>query len=182
MARGGHIRYSTYPRTEVPPAFVRELVGVFRSHESQISTVALAKGLTSDQVLAVVAGDLASLGFAVETGKAASQKVERPVFFGDDGQAELTYQIDGFHAGWRCGIEIEAGRASMGNAIYRDLIQASLMVDLEHLCLAVPMEYKFQSGGRTTVSRDYESAKAVAGAIYSHSRLKMPYGLLVIGY
>ena len=44
------------------------------------------------------------------------------------------------------------------------------------------MEYKFQSGGRTTVSRDYESAKAVAGAIYSHIRLKMPYGLLVIGY
>jgi hypothetical protein len=32
------------------------------------------------------------------------------------------------------------------------------------------------------VSRDYENAKAVPGAIYSHSRLKMPYSLLVIGY
>jgi hypothetical protein len=182
MPRGGHIRFSAYPRTEAPPAFVKDLVGIFRAHEPKISTVALAKGLKSDEVLAVVAPDLASLGFAVETGKTASQKVKRPVFFGDDGEAELTYQIDGFHAGWRCGIEIEAGRASMGNAIYRDLIQASLMVDLAHLCRAVPMEYKFQAGGRTSVSRDYENAKAVPGAIYSHSRLKMPYSLLVIGY
>lgn len=182
MPRGGHIRFSTYPRTEVPPTFVKDLVGVFRSHESRISTVALAKGLTSDQVLAVVAGDLAGLGFAVETGKAASQRIERPVFFGEDGEAELNFQIDGFHSDWRCGIEIEAGRAFTSNAIYRDLIQASLMVDLEHLCLAVPMAYKFQSGGKTSISRDYENAKAVAGAVYSHSRIKMPYRLLVIGY
>lgn len=117
MPSGGHIRFSTYPRTEVPPVFVRDLVGVFRAHESKISTVALPKGLTSDEVLAEVSSDLASLGFAVETGKAVAQKIQRPVFFGDDGEAELTYQIDGFHEGWRCGIEIEAGRAFTSNAI-----------------------------------------------------------------
>jgi len=182
MPRGGYIRFATYPRTEVPPPFVKELVGIFRSHEATISTVALPKGLTSDQVLAVVAKDLAQIGFTVETGKSAAQRVERPVFFGEDGVAELNYQIDGFHPDWRCGIEIEAGRAFTSNAIYRDLVQASLMVDLEHLCLAVPMAYKFQSGGKTTVSRDYENAKAVAGAVYSHSRIRMPYRLLVIGY
>jgi hypothetical protein len=44
------------------------------------------------------------------------------------------------------------------------------------------LSYKFQSGGKTSVSRDYDSAKAVASAVYSHSRLKMPYRLLVIGY
>jgi hypothetical protein len=182
MPRGGHIRFSTYPRTEAPPKFAKHIVDVFRSHEARISTIALPKGLKSDEVLGVVANDLMSLGFAVETGKSKEEKVVRPVFFGEDGAAELTYQVDGFHDEWRCGIEIEAGRASMGNAIYRDLIQASLMVDLEHLCLAVPMSYKFQSGGKTSVSRDYDSAKAVASAVYSHSRLKMPYRLLVIGY
>lgn len=182
MPRGGHIRFATYPRTEVPPPFVKDLVGVFRSHEAKISTIALPKGLTSDQVLAVVAGDLAELGFAVETGKSAAQRVERPVFFGEDGVAELNYQIDGFHSDWRCGIEIEAGRAFTSNAIYRDLVQASLMVDLDHLCLAVPLAYKFQSSGRPSVSHDYENAKAIAGAMYSHSRIKMPYRLLVVGY
>ena len=39
---------------------------------------------------------------------------------------------------WLAGLEIEAGRAWMGNAIYRDLVQALVMVDLDHLILAVP--------------------------------------------
>ena len=182
MPRASHIRFATFPRTEAPPTFVNDMVDVFRSHEAQISTVALPKGLTSDQVLGVVADDLVQLGFVVERGKSKHEKVARPVFFGENGTPELMYEIDGFHSAWRCGVEIEAGRASMGNAIYRDLIQASLMVDLDHLCLAVPMEYKFQSGGKPSLSRDYEIAKAVASAVYSHSRLRMPYRLLVIGY
>jgi len=118
----------------------------------------------------------------VESDKTNSGRVTRPVFFGENGEPSLRYQIDGFHSDWRCGIEIEAGRAWMGNAIYRDLIQASLMVDLEHLCLAVPATYRFKSAGRATLSKDYENALAVSDAIYGHSRLRMPYRLLLIGY
>ena len=100
----------------------------------------------------------------------------------ENAEAELRYQIDGFHAEWRCGLEIEAGRSFMGNAVYRDLIRASLMVDLDYLCLAVPITYKFKSGGKTSVSRDYDNTRAVAEAIFSHSRIRLPYRLLVIGY
>lgn len=182
MASHVRIRFSTFPKTEPPPAFTEPLIRVFSKHVARISTVSRDKGLTSDEVLASVAPDLISLGFAVETGKSAGEKVLRPVFYGEDGVADLTYQIDGFHAGWRCGIEIEAGRATMGNAIYRDLIQAALMVDLEHLCLAVPISYKFKSGNKTSVSRDYDNARAIADALFGHSRLKMPYRLLIIGY
>jgi hypothetical protein len=32
---------------------------------------------------------------------------------------------------------VEAGRAWMGNAIYRDLLQALVMVQVDHLILAV---------------------------------------------
>jgi hypothetical protein len=45
-------------------------------------------------------------------------------------------------------LEVEAGRATMGNAIYRDLIQGAPMVDARHLALAVPVEYRYKSTGR----------------------------------
>jgi len=70
----------------------------------------------------------------------------------------------------------------MGNAVYRDLIQALVMVELEHLILALPISYKYMTRGRQTISRDYENSVAVADALYGHSRIRMPFGLTVIGY
>jgi hypothetical protein len=48
------IRFSTFPRTEPPPPWVTEVVGVFQEHLSEISTLDLTKGLTSDRVLAAL--------------------------------------------------------------------------------------------------------------------------------
>lgn len=174
--------FSTFPRTEPPRDFVSSVVTVFREHDAEISTVALAKGLSSDAVMSILRNDLCKLGFEIEAGKANAAKLKRPVFFGQDGKPSRQYEIDGFNRAWRCGIEIEAGRAWMGNAVYRDLIQAMVMVDLEHLILAVPMIYKYQSGGRPTSSKDYDNTISVADALYSHSRIKMPYSLTIIGY
>ena len=70
----------------------------------------------------------------------------------------------------------------MGNAVYRDLIQALVMVDLQYLILAVPQTYRYNSGGRPTFSKDYENTVAVAQALYSHTRIAMPFSLCVIGY
>ena len=33
-----------------------------------------------------------------------------------------------------------------------------------------------------TLSTDYENTRAVAEALYSHTRVKLPYGLTVLGY
>jgi hypothetical protein len=52
-------------------------------------------------------------------------------------------------------LEVEAGRATMGNAVYRDLIQASLMLDARFLALAVPVEYRYKSGARTAREPSY---------------------------
>jgi hypothetical protein len=176
------IRFSTFPRTEPPPAFIPEIVAAFRLHEEAICTVSHPKGLTSDEVLRLLSPDLMRLGFAVELGKARGYKIERPVFFGENGVPALQYEIDAFHSGWNCGLEVEAGRAWLGNAVYRDLIQALVMVDLNYLVLAVPNGYRRKSLGRTVVSKDYDSTCAVADALYGHSRMRMPYGLGVIGY
>ena len=70
----------------------------------------------------------------------------------------------------------------MGNAVYRDLIQALVMVDMKHLVLAVPQAYRYRTGGRPAVSHDYANTVAVAEAIYAHSRIVMPFSLCVIGY
>ena len=91
---------------------------------------------------------LVSLGFAVEEGKTKIGKLPRPVFFGDEGEYLRTYEIDTFEPERGIALEVEARRATMGNAIYRDLIQASLMVDANFLVLAVPVEYRYLSKGK----------------------------------
>jgi len=176
------MHFSTFPRTEPPAHFVAEVMLTFRRYEKIIGTASLVKGLSSDGVMAILRDDLQALGFEVEAGKSRAAKLKRPVFFGEDGRPSRQYEIDGFHAEWRCGIEIEAGRAWMGNAIYRDLIQAMVMVDLDHLILAVPLGYRYLSSGKPVVSRDYENATTVADALYSHTRIKMPYRLTLVGY
>lgn len=176
------IRYICFPRTEPPPDFARKIAEVFRGYENSIETVHLVKGLTSDGVLKVIRDDLVSLGFEVEKGKRKGQKIERPVFFGEDGQPELRYEVDAFHSEWRCGLEVEAGRAWMGNAVYRDLIQALVMVQLDTLFLAVPNAYKYKTGGRLATSNDYNNARKVIETLFSHTRFRFPYGLVLLGY
>jgi hypothetical protein len=176
------VRFSTFPRTEGPPAWSAQVVDVFQRHQTKIGTIDLAKGLTSDQVLAAVATDLLTLGFQVESGKTREAKLDRPVFFGENGIPTVRYQVDGYHPGWRCGLEIEAGRAWMGNAVYRDLVQALVMVDVDWLCLAVPNAYKFMNGARNAVSKDYENTRNLADAVFGHTRVRLPYRLLLIGY
>ena len=89
------------------------------------------------------------------------------MFFGEYGIPTLRYQIDAYQPVWRCGLEVEAGRAWMGNAIYRDLVQALVMVQVDHLVLAVSNIYKYQSGGKAASSTDYKNTCAVAEALYS---------------
>jgi len=177
-----HLRFSTFPRTQPPQAFVVEIIRIFEKHEGSIGTMNLVKGLTSDQVLARLNEDLRALGFSIELDKTHAGKLRRPVFFGENGHPARQYEIDGYHPAWRCGLEIEAGRAWMGNAVYRDLIQAMVMVDLDHLILAVPLLYRYKSSGRDTASKDYDNTVSVADAIFGHTRIRMPYTLTIIGY
>lgn len=176
------IRYTCYPRTEPPPQFVSAIASLFSEHEDEIASTKLAKGLTSNEVLAVLRPGLVSIGFEVEAGKHKTEKIHRPVFFGENGIPMLTYEIDAFHPEWRCGLEIEAGRAWMGNAVYRDLIQALVMVQVEVLVLAVANTYRYLSNGHASVSRDYDNALSVVETLFSHSRFRFPYRLVVLGY
>lgn len=177
-----HIRFSTFPKTEKPKNFALEVVEVFKTHLNRISTVDLIKGLDSDSVLAIIRKDLVKIGFEVEKSKKRDDKIYRPVFFGENAETTVKYEIDAFNSQWNCGIEVEAGRAWMGNAVYRDLVQSLVMVELEHLILAVPQTYKYKSNGKNLISRDYENAKNLIDTIFSHTRFRLPYDLTLIGY
>ena len=173
------IRYMSFPRTEPPPPFIDDVVSAFRSHESEIATEHLPRHLKSDHVLRIVSPELTALGFKIEIGKAVEHIIDRPVFFGENGNPTLRFEVDGYHADWQCGLEIEATRGIRGGAFYRDLIQAMVMVGVSHLCIAVQNKLQWGKNGR---SKDYQIATGTAQALYGHSRLRMPYGLTVIGY
>ena len=156
------------------------IIEVFQEHAEIVDSS--LHGLKSDDVMSVLAPGLLARGFEVEQGKRDKDKIHRPVFFGECGKPTLRYEIDGYHPVWKCGIEIEAGRATMGNAIYRDLIQGLIMADVDHLVLAVPNSYNYKSSGKTITSKDYEKTTSVAEALFGHTRVRMPYDLTVIGY
>ena len=176
------IRYFSYPWTEPPPEFADELAAVFKEQEPEIGTESETNGLKSNEVLRVLRPDLGDLGFDVETGKSAGDKIERPVLFGANGEPDLQYYVDAYQPDWRCGLEVEAGRAWKGNAIYRDLIQALVMVQVDTLALAVPNVYRYNAGERTTENRAFGKMKSVVDTLFSTHRFESPYGLVLIGY
>ncbi len=92
-----NIRFTSFPRTEPPPPYTPQILQVFKAAEPAICTKTLVKGLTSDAVLARLRDDLCALGFEVEGGKKQDDKIKRPVFFGENGEPDLEYEIDAFH-------------------------------------------------------------------------------------
>lgn len=178
-------RWRFFPAFEPPPIWVNELAGIFASNRQVIdSTVDHPNRMESNDVLSVLADDLeGKMGFTVERGKSRLGKLPRPVFFGDEGTYLRTYEIDAFEHRNGIALEVEAGRATMGNAIYRDLIQGSLMVDARYLALAVPLEYRYRSGTRMAREPSYGKTYSVIETIYGSRRLALPFdGLLLIGY
>jgi hypothetical protein len=177
-------RWRYFPAYAAPPDWVDPLVTIFAAERANIdSAVDHAKRMESDDVLKALAPGLIGLGFVVEQGKTKTAKLPRPVFFGDEGKFLRTYEIDTFEPTHGIAMEVEAGRATMGNAIYRDLIQSSLMVDARFLVLAVPNEYRYKSGTRTAKEPSYAKTYSVVEAIYGSPRLTLPFdGLLLVGY
>ncbi len=171
-----------FPRTKRPPPWVTDVLGVFARHRNEIDTEH-APHSTSDEVLAILRSDLETAGFKVESGKRQIEKLHRPVLFGEMGTPHVKYEIDAYQEANRIVLEVEAGRSIMGNAIFRDIIQMSLMVDAENAVIAMPQVYRYKSGGKTMTNRAYGDGFGILDAIWSSSRLRLPFeGMLLIGY
>lgn len=171
-----------YPAHARPPKWVGDVVAAFAAAQSSIDSTS-NDGLNSDRVLASLEPGLRLLGFDVECGKAATQKVRRPVLYGDQGRERVAYEVDAFHDIEGIAVEIEAGRGARGNAVYRDLVRTSLIVGARFLVLGVMNEYRHQSAGKPVAVQSYRDAREQLDAIYSSGRLGLPFdGLLLVGY
>jgi hypothetical protein len=119
----------------------------------------------------------------VEAGKTAATRIRRPVLFGENGVATVTYDVDAVHDGLGVVLEVEAGRGARSNAAYRDLVRTSLIVDAQFLALLVPTVYRVQSAGRAIQVPAYREARDLLTALYASQRLRLPFtGVLLVGY
>lgn len=175
--------WSYFPRNARPPSWAEALVEVVSSAQAVIDTAPLRAAehdrLTSDYVLSVLRPGMQDLGYDVESGKLASQRIRRPVLFGDNGRPEVSYEIDAFHDELGIAVEVEAGRGAMGNADYRDIIRMSLLLDATYMVLVTPEIYRY---GNTSTSA-FARSRDQLSAIYASNRLRLPFeGVLLIGY
>jgi len=175
------ISFMHFPSTKPAPSFIEDTVNCFSDESSSISTI---KGNhhNSDGVLEHIREGLEKIGFEVEKSKKKVDKILRPITFGIDGVPDLKYEVDAYHAKWKVGLEVEAGRGTLGNAIYRNLIQGMVLTGVDHLIVAVAKEYKYKSNGKQHTSKDFEKCIKICSALSSHTRVELPYTITLIGY
>jgi hypothetical protein len=161
------------------------VLSAFEAQRTKIDTTQPAKAPVSDAVLKLVAPGLEAAGFQVEASKRREHRLHRPVFYGDNGQPSFAYRIDAYHAGERIALEVEAGRGAQSNAVYRDLIQQSHMVDVEYGVVALPCCHRPKDTTPEGMKGlpVYQKACELLDAVYGGPRLALPFkGFLLIGY
>jgi hypothetical protein len=171
-----------YPSRTRPPDWVHGLLDVVAAARPLIDS-ATVDGLTSNTVLAHLRPRLLKLGYEVEGGKHRVEKIRRPVLFGDQGRERVAYEVDAVHDELGIVLEVEAGRGAKGNAVYRDLIRSSLIVDQRFLALGVMRSYRHNVSGRAVIVSSYRDSKDQLDALYASGRLRLPFdGVLLFGY
>lgn len=175
--------WTYYPTNRRPDPWVLSLLEVVAGVRADIDTAKVRDSLTSDTVLGHLRPGLVALGYEVEASKSRADRIRRPVLFGPRGAERVAYEVDAVHDELGIVVEIEAGRGAQSNAVHRDLIRASLIVDARFFALGVMGHYRFHSGTRSVETASYEDARAQLDAIYASGRLQLPFeGVLLFGY
>ncbi len=172
------IEWSYYPRTDPLPEFLQETIKVFNTNHLKIDSTKNDSNelrLKSDQVLKVLETDLSKIGYEVEKGKKKNQKIRVPVIFGRQGKVNQAFEVDGWDKKRKVVIEIEAGRAYSNHQFLKDIFEASVMVDVEYLVLAVRKVYNKQ--------KDFNIISDWLDTLYITNRIKLDLkGILLLGY
>ena len=168
------VNWVYFPKSSPPPEFGLLIVALFEEVAAEIDSTTKV-GLHSDTVMARLRPGLEKLGFRVEKGKSAEDKIVVPVLFGRKGNILKCFNADA-HAvetGWV--LEVEAGRAVDNNQFLKDIFQACMMHDVLHLAIAVRNTYR--------KSDDFAKVESFLETMYVSGRLQLPLkGILLIGY
>jgi hypothetical protein len=171
-----------YPARARPPQWALDFVRVVAAARNEIDTRQDHR-LTSDQALLALEPGLRALGYEVEASKSRRDRIRRPVLFGENGVEILTWEVDAVHDALGVVVEVEAGRGARSNAVYRDLIRTSLIVNVKYLALGVQIAYRHDADGRPVVVHSFAETRSLLEAIYASGRLQLPFeGILLFGY
>jgi hypothetical protein len=98
-----------------------------------------------------------------------------PVLFGLNGRQEKSFEADAYYESKGTVIEVEAGPAVTNNQFLKDLFQACMMHNVEHLAIAVRNIY--------LKSNDFERVVRFFDTLYVSDRIELPLsGVLIVGY
>ena len=173
-----NINWSYFPKTDPLPEVLNEVITIFEKNFLKIDSTKNDTNnlrLSSDKVLKVVEKDFLNEGFEVETGKKKDQKIRVPVLYGHQGSISQAFEVDGWHKRNKIVLEIEAGRAYSNHQFLKDIFEASVMVDVDYLVLAVRNLYNNQ--------KDYQIIRDWLDTLYITRRIKFELkGILLLGY
>ncbi len=167
------INWQYYPKSDMAPPLATRVINVFDDVSGEIDSD--SHTLKSDEVLAVLRSGLEQIGFEVERGKKAIEKVHVPVLFGLNGRLEKHFEADGYHRDEGFVLEVEAGRAVVNNQFLKDLFQASMMHGVWYLAIAVRNVYRD--------GMDFDKLIKFFDTLYASNRVELPLrGILIVGY
>jgi len=167
------LRWQYYPKWSEPPEGISKLLKVFEIDFSKICSESNQK--SSDKVLEVLSQNLVEQGFLTETGNKKTDKIRRPVLFGENGQIDKSFDLDAYHPSVKIALEIEAGRGVTNHQFLKDLFEACTIPSVDYLAIAVRQNYRG--------NKDYEKVIAFFDTLYASNRLSLPLkGVLIIGY
>ena len=167
------VQWLLFPRSEKPVSSLLHLISAFTSNLDALGSH--ANELDSNSVLRIITPNLVAGGFKVETGKSKENKIAVPVLYGLNGAIEKCFFADAFHPGEGVVVEVEAGRAVDNNQFLKDLFQACMMQDAQHLAICVRNAYR---GGN-----DFDSVARFLDTLYTSRRMQLPLTtVLLIGY
>lgn len=174
--------WAYFPRQQPAPPWVEKFLTAVSLRQAEIDSHEHLK-MDSDQVVKHLEDQLTVEGWQIEAGKKAADKIHRPVLFGDNGSVRVKQELDGWHPTERIVLEVESGRGWQGNAVYRDLVRASLVTEAEFLALGVRQQYTYNSSGKVTHQNDFERTRDMLDSVYSSGRLALPFkGVLLFGW
>ena len=167
-------QFQTFPKSMATPSKVLDAIAVFDKNFPRIDSYGQTD-LQSNDVLAILRDELIAVGFEIEKGKAADQKIKVAVLYGLNGLTTKTFDADGFHRELGIVLEVEAGRAVSNYQFLKDLFQACAMQEAKHLMIAVRNDYR---GGK-----DFEKVLSFMETLYASARLTLPLeSVTIIGY
>lgn len=168
------INWIYFPLSDRPPKSVVDVVKVFEAVANEIDSATHIEQ-ESNVVLSKVRNGLVELGFLVESGKKANEKINVPVLFGQRGKMIRSFDADAYCEQENFVIEVEAGRGVTNYQFLKDLFQACMMHQVNFLAIAVRNKYRNR--------KDYEKVQTFFETLYASQRLVLPLkGILIIGY